>query len=395
MKVVIALLLILTVGGGLGYLYRDKIPMLANLGKAKVVAAPTVAKVQKRDIELLIKASGDIRPMVEVEVKSEVGGKVKDIQVERGMIVKKGDLLLRIDDTNIRLERHRNEIAMERTRLVWEQAKLDQKRMAELAKKSLVSQEEVDNQALELATAENAYISAKNEIDLIDDTLAKTEIRAPIDGTILDVQVTDGQVITSTQSNSGGTTIINLAELSRKKIICHVNQVDIAGVGNDEEVEFTVNALRDQVFRGKVINIAPVATVVNSVKGFQVWVYVTDQSPALRPGMTAEVQFQVDKVTDVLSLPVQAVFLDNQDRKVVYISQGGQVKTQEVEVGLSNFDYAEVKSGLSLGDEALMERPAGMAGRGGRGGPSAGGGPRGGGGGGGNGGGGGQGRRQG
>jgi RND family efflux transporter MFP subunit len=354
----------LGVGGGIGYLNRDKIPMFSA---KKEVAPPALAKVEKRDIELLIKASGDIRPMVEVEVKSEVGGKVKDIQVERGMEVKKGDLLLRIDDTNIRLSRTRNEIALEKARLVWEQAKLDNKRIKELLGKNLISQEEADNQSLELATAENSFDSAKNEIDLIDDSLSKTEIRAPIDGTILDVQVTDGQVITSTQSNSGGTTLINMADLSRKKIICHVNQVDIAGVGPDEKVEFTVNALREQIFSGQVINIAPVATVVNNVKGFQVWVYVTDSNPALRPGMTAEVQFQVDKVIDVLSLPVQAVFLDNQDRKVVYVSRNGEVKTQEVEVGLSNFDYAEVKSGLSEGDEALMERPPGMSGRGGKG----------------------------
>src|SRR5699024_6900953 len=102
--------------------------------------------------------------------------------------------------------------------------------------------------ALELATAENAFISAKNEIDVIDDNLTKTELRSPIDGTVLDVQVSDGQVITSTQSNSGGTTLINIADLSRKKIECHVNQVDIAGVSNDEKVNFTVNALRDQIF---------------------------------------------------------------------------------------------------------------------------------------------------
>lgn len=366
MRGLLITLLVVAGLGGAAWWQRDKLPLPWLQAEAEAKTTP-MARVEKRDIELVVKASGDIRPMVELEVKSEVGGMVRDIQVERGMQVRKGDLLLRIDDRNIRLERQRNEIALERTRLVWEQAKLNRNRMLELSKSKLVSQEEVDNQALDLATAENAYISAKNEVDLIDDTLSKTTISSPIDGTVLDVQVTDGQVITSTQSNSGGTTLINIADLSRKKIICHVNQVDIAGVQEDEEVQFTVNALRDEVFPGKIINVAPVATVVNNVKGFQVWVYITDGNPALRPGMTAEVQFQVDKVIDVLSLPIQAVFLDSQDRKVVYLSRGGEVLTQEVEVGLSNFDYAEVKSGLSEGDEALLERPVTITGRGGAG----------------------------
>lgn len=362
MRGIIILALILAVGG-IAFWQKDKLPLPWKTVAAKP-QAPPMAKVEKRDIELTVKASGDIRPMVEIEVKSEVGGMVRDIQVERGMQVRKGDLLLRIDDRNIRLERQRNEIALERARLEMEKAKLDQKRIQQLAASKLVSQEEVENQALELATAENRFISAKNEVDLIDDTLRKTEIRSPIDGTILDVQVSDGQVITSSQSNSGGTTLINIADLSRKKIVCHVNQVDIAGVDPEELVTFTVNAMPDRVVNGRVINVAPVATVVNNVKGFQVWVYITDQDPMLRPGMTAEVEFQVDKVQDVLSLPVQAVFLDSQDRKVVYLKRSGEVLTQEVEVGLSNFDYAEVKSGLNEGDEALLERPEAIVGRG-------------------------------
>jgi HlyD family secretion protein len=182
-----------------------------------------------------------------------------------------------------------------------------------------------------------------------------------MDGTILDVQVTEGQVITSIDSNSGGTTLVNIADLSQKRIRCHVNQVDIAGVREEDLVNFTVTSLPDEIMQGVVTNVAPVATVVDGVKGFQVRVLITRGHPRLRPGMTAEATFEIAEAKDVLSVPISAVFMDGEDRQMVYIRDGSSMEApwreQFIEVGLSNYDYAEIKSGLKEGQETYLVRP--------------------------------------
>ncbi len=336
------------------YWQREKLPWIEP---AEEDGPPPTAVVEKRDIALNVKASGDIQPISEMEIRSEVGGMIKEIYVDLGDEVKRGQKLLQIDDNFLLIERERTQTELEGQKLVLEQARRDFERVQRLAEKNLVSQEEVDQKALELAMAENEYKKVNNDLQLVEDRLGKTMIKAPMDGTILDVQVDPGQVVTATDSNSGGTTLINLADLSRKLIHCHVNQVDVTGVDVGDHVHFQTSSLPGEVMKGEVTNVAPVATVVRGAKGFQVRILINSQNPKLKPGMTAEVEFQVAEVKNALSLPLQAVFLDEQDNSIVYINSNGQPLPQKIEVGLSNFDYTEIVSGLQEGQEAYLEKP--------------------------------------
>jgi RND family efflux transporter MFP subunit len=352
MKGFLTIAIIIAIGVGVLYTQREKLPWIAQKEEA---GPPPTAKVEKRDIELNVKASGDIKPMTEIEIRSEVSGMIKEVYVDLGDEVERGRRLLQIDDTNLLIERERTQNELEGQALVLEQAQRDFDRIQRLAEKDLVSQEEVDAQALKLAMAENDTKKIENDLALVEDRLGKTTILSPIDGTVLDVAVEEGQVVTGTDSNSGGTTLINLADLSKKLIYTQVNQVDIAGINEGDPVIFTVHSLPDREIAGEVSNVAPVATTANGVKGFQVRVMITEEVPELRPGMTAEVRFSVAEVKDALALPIQAVFLDEEDNSIVYLKSDSGPK--QIEVGISNFDYTEVVSGLKEGDEALLEEP--------------------------------------
>lgn len=357
MRTLFILSIIVALAVGLVYWKREEwLPWIASATEEDT--GPPVAVVEIRDIRQEIQSAGDISAYRMMEIKSEVGGAISQLYVEPGDEVKRGDKLLQIDDTELQIEIQRSKTELEGRRLQLQQELQDVERVNALAQRELISDEEVEKQKLELSIAENEFQKAKNDLELVEDRLDKTLIRAPIEGTILDVLVEEGQVVVASASVNAGTPLMNLADLSRKIITCHVNQVDIANVKEGQEVSFTVSSMPDEQMVGQVTSVAPVATVVRNVKGFTVEVLVTEDNGELRPGMTAEVDFEVAEVKGALSLPVAAVFRNREDNEVVYLrGEGDRIEEKEVKVGITNFDYAELLSGVQEGDEALLTRP--------------------------------------
>ena len=190
--------------------------------------------------------------------------------------------------------------------------------------------------------------------------LQKTKILAPASGTILEIDVIEGQVVVAAASFNAGTRVMAIADLSELMIDTHINQVDVAKVSVGQTATFTREALvgsSDQPMTAKIQFIAPIASVKNNIKGFSVEALVMNAMAGLRPGMTVNMKIPVAKAEDVVSVPVSAVFEDDDASRIVYVRQEEGPEKRKVEVGLTNLFYAEIKSGLEPGEEILLVKP--------------------------------------
>lgn len=347
--ILIVLVLLLLVGGG-AYWYQSRAVGGPELDEATATA-------ELRDIDYTLRISGEVSPLVELEIKPEVGGRVKALHVETGQKVSKGQLLAEIDDSNLLTEKASAQTEIEGAKLRVDLARRNFERSRELFESNLISREIFDNMKSELDIALNTLSKAERSLQIVDARIRETRVVSPTEGTVLSVNVIEGQVVVGAASVNNGTTLMTIADLSSLVINSHVNQVDIAHIREGQEMRFFSETYPGLVSRATIDFIAPVATVVKAVKGFAVEALVREPDPRLRPGMTVTMDIPVANAKDAVSVPIGAIFTEEDDRKVVYVRQGTTTVKRAIEVGITDYYYAEVVSGLKPGDEILLSRP--------------------------------------
>jgi len=345
--------MVLVTGGWLGF-QRGWF----GAGKAQTIEQASITAVAElRDIDFTLQISGDVQPATQLDVKPEVGGRLKAIHVEPGDVVKAGQLLVEIDDRDIisELESVRTEI--EGAKLSVDKNKRNYARAKELFEQKLISKEAYDNLGSELDISENAFARGERKKQLVEDKLSKTKVHAPSDGTVLTVPVVKGQVAIAAASVNNGTTLMTVANLTKLLVESHVNQVDVAKLATGLRVKLEAESIKDEAMEAEIDFIAPVATVKSSVKGFVVQAIIEKPSARLRPGMTVQLKIPVAKAESVVSVPVSAVFKGDDNSRVVYVRSGEKTERRVVKVGISDLDHAEILQGLKEGEQVLLTEP--------------------------------------
>lgn len=264
--------------------------------------------VERRDIIVSAQASGAVQPDTTVEVKSKASGEILQLAVETGQTVKRGDLMVRVDP---RIPR--NAVAQAQADLEVAQARLtnasSQKRRAdELFKSRSITEQEHEQALLDYANANAEVIRARVALDNARDQLDDTNVRAPINGTIIEKQVERGQVISSpTNDVGGGTVLLKMADLNLVQIRTLVDETDIGKIQPDQRATVTVDAYPNRPFSGTVLKIEPQALTEQNVTMFPVLVRIDNKEGLLRPGMNAEVEIHVGRREDVLAVPNAAL----------------------------------------------------------------------------------------
>ena len=350
-----ALILALAALAGGGWFYLGgKLPK----AETKTIATDkSLARVEKRDIESSIDVSGDVTPAFQLDVKPEVGGKLKAMHVVAGQTVKEGDLLVEIDDRDLLTEKDSALTEIEGAKLSMEKARKNFERSRELFDQKLISREVFDNLTSEFEIGKNDLVKAQRKLQLVEDRLRKTKVFSPTDGTVLTVPVIEGQVVIAAASVNSGSTLMTIANLSTLLIEMHINQVDKARLTLDKVVQIRAEALKDETMDARISFIAPIATTKNSVKGFQVQALIEKPDLRLSPGMTVTLNIPIARVEDAISVPVTAVFKSEGNKKVVYVKNGDATEKREVKVGVTNIDHAQILHGLKEGEEILLVEP--------------------------------------
>lgn len=316
-----------------------------------------IATAECRDVDYSIDVAGDVAPEFQLEVKSEVGGKIKALHVEPGQVVKAGQPLCEIDDTDLQNQKASVMTEIAGGELGVDRALHHDNRGKELYKAKLITKEAFDNLESDLAIAKNELAKAQRKLQTVNDEINKARIVAPADGTVLQVPVIEGQVVVPAASVNSGTTLMTVADLSKLLVTTNVNQVDVALLRLKQLVKLTIESIKLETMEGRITFIAPVATIKNGVKGFQIQASILKPSPGLRPGMMVNLTVPVAHAKQVVTVPVSAVFRGANDCRVVYVLEGNVPQAREVVLGVAGLDYAEIKKGLQAGDRILTVEP--------------------------------------
>ena len=285
---------------------RFLFPVLALVACAKPPVIPVyqAVAVQKRDINVTAQASGAINADTVVQVKSKASGEILDIKVQTGDVVRRGTLMLQVDQ---RIPA--NQVATARATLQVDSAQLmnarsQLKRQQELFAARAVTQQELEQATLAVAQANASVVRDGIALDDAKISLGDTEVRAPITGTVIEQAVQRGSVISSpTNSASGGTALLTMADLSQVQVKTWVDETDIGKIHQGMDANVTVAAFANRPFRGVVAKIEPQADTIQNVTMFPVLVNIDNKDGLLKPGMNADVKMAVGSRTGVLTVP--------------------------------------------------------------------------------------------
>ena len=275
--------------------------------EAEGVALQT-APAELRDLRITAEATGELEPVLRVEVKSKASGEILELYVDSGDEVEPGTLLARIDPRDVEnaYEQAEAELDVAVSRMGIADAQLQ--RNQDLLDSEVITAQEYESKQLEFANAKAALVRATTNLELA--TLRRTDvtIRAPMSGTILEKQVEFGQVIQSaTQNVSGGTTLFIMADLDDMRVRTLVDETDVGQLNAGMVATVRVEAFPDRTFTGEIEKIEPQAVVVQNVTMFPVIVLLDNRAGLLKPGMNAEVEVLVNERTQALTVPNNAV----------------------------------------------------------------------------------------
>ncbi len=264
--------------------------------------------VERRDIVVSAQASGTIQPDTVVEVKSKASGEILDLRVETGQLVKRGELMVRVDPRNPRnlLAQAQADLEVAEARLA--NATSQRRRADELFKSQSITEQEHESALLDYANARAEVVRARVAVDDARNQMDDTNVRAPITGTIIEKLVERGQVISSpTRDVGGGTVLLRMADLGLVQVRTLVDETDIGKIKEGQMASVTVDAFPNRPFEGAVLKIEPQAITEQNVTMFAVLVRIDNRAGLLRPGMNSEVEIHVGRREDVLAVPNAAL----------------------------------------------------------------------------------------
>ncbi|RKX71294.1 hypothetical protein DRP53_02040 [candidate division WOR-3 bacterium] len=318
--------------------------ILANLSR-RPGKRVRVEKVTYRAIIQKVTGSGSLRAKRQVEISSQIIGQVKRIYVREGQLVHKGDLLLKLDDISYRAE-------FKEAQAQLEDARRNFNRKKQLHERRLIPDEELEKAKLALRVAESRF-------ELARDRLARTEIRSPITGRVLSVDVETGETVLVGTMNNPGTVLFTIADLSQMIAEIEVGETEIPKVKVGQRAIVRVDALPDTSFPGRVVKVGymPIKTMTTLERTTDFEVEIEIENPGLlRPGMSAEAEIMTRTRDHVLTIPIQAIAKRRKGMETittVFLYQDGRAIKRRIKTGLGGDQEVEVIEGLKDGDEII------------------------------------------
>lgn len=273
--------------------------------------------------------SGTLEANEQVEIRSEIMGVVEAINFEEGSHVSKGQVLLRVNDMEMRAQ-------LSKVGTAQQLASENERRAKLLLEKQAISQEEYD-----IASAD--FKSSKAESQLISAQLGKATIRAPFSGTIGLRYISTGTYVTP------ATPIATLVNTKQLKITFSIPEKYASRMKVDSELTFTVSGSKEE-YKAKIYAIEPMVDL--ATRTLKMRAIVDNLEGKLYPGTFANVILPLETVDDALMVPTEAL-IPIQNGKMIFISKGGKAKQIEVEAGSRTDSSVRVISGLKPGDTIL------------------------------------------
>ncbi len=279
-----------------------------------VTAAATLGDVQET-----VETSGTVQPLVQVQVGSQVSGRIARVLVDFNNRVRAGQLLAEIDPTpfrasvaQARAQVMSAEAQLQRARANEQLAATNLRRAEDLRARGLNAQSDVDQARgshavtradVAVATAEIAR--ARASLQSVETNLANTRIVSPIDGVVIQRSIDEGQTVAA--SFQAPVLFLLAGDLTRMRIMANIDEADIAKLHEHLQAEARVDAFQGEVFRGEVAEVRFGSTTTSGVVTYPAVITVNNPALKLRPGMTATITVTSSRHTNVLRVPNAAL----------------------------------------------------------------------------------------
>lgn len=349
------------------------------------------ARVEAGEIRQRIQATGTLNALIEVSVGTQVSGVVTDLYADFNSVVKKGQLLARIDPTLMQTQLSDARALLDGAEGTYENAQTDLARYRALAEAQLVSTSDLNVKETAFRTARASLESARASLSKARTNLGYCTVTAPVDGVVVSRAVNVGQTVAASLSTPNLFTVAQ--DLSRMKLEAAIDEADIGQVRVGQLATFTVDSYPDRTFQARVSEIQLSPTVSSNVVTYNV-VFAVANTPrgtgsdgrgdgdvdqtalyipkgssvyqgdlALFPGMTANVNLIVNQKVDILKVPNAALRFNpgsavagagvgggGSASNRIWLLENGICRPVEVQVGLSDGQFTEVSGpGLRQG----------------------------------------------
>jgi len=397
--------------------------------KTSASRKPTVVRIEKAQRGELIEfvsAPGEIEPRIDVKISAKVSARIIELPYEEGDIVTCGStdrnppvpasVLLRLDDKDLQsrllsaeanysaqaaqLEVEKARIASQQANLIGldaslKQAQRDLERQKGLLESQDISQATFDQSKLKFDELKSRYNSTKHtlnaaELNLVvlqhhldatgagvtqaKEALSYTTITSPIDGVVTRINAEVGEVVIFGTMNNPGTVIMEVADLSVMLVVAEVDEADVAKMEVGQKATVHVDAYPDHEFTGVVESIALAHTMTwSNTKYYRTEILLENTEEKLYSGLTAHVDIETRKHTDIVKVPTQAVLgleLDNLPLEirenssevdttktfttVIYRYVDGKAVVTPVKISQSNLTHTIIKSGITEEDKIIV-----------------------------------------
>lgn len=327
-----------------------------------------VVAVERGTVESTVTNSkaGTVETRRRARLSPEIGGRVVALPHREGSHVKKGDVLLRLDDSTQRaeLERARRELTSaqaehRRACLAAELARREYERNRQLAADGIVTDSLLDQLESAADTGAAACEAAAASVDtaraalaVLENELRKTVLTAPFDGVVAEVSIEVGEWTTPSPPALPVPPVIDLLDSRATYISAPMDEVDSARIHPDQPARVTIDSYPGESFAGTVSRVAPyVLDVEAQNRTVEIEVELEDRELAtgVLPGTSADVEVILDVRENVLRLPTPALL----PGQAVLMVNDGVLERRELEVGLRNWDYTEILGGLREGERVV------------------------------------------
>jgi HlyD family secretion protein len=308
-KLILIIIVLAAIGGAGGAYYMRKQTKEPEVRTAQITRGDVIDSVQ---------ATGTLEAVTTVEVGSQVSGIVQELYADFNSIVKKGQVIARLDptilDTQIEQQRAnvtRSEADLERLKVTLADARQKLERARALAEKNLLPRTELETAEVNVKSAEAqirsseaGLVQAKSQLNTAQVNREHTVITAPIDGIVIQRAVEPGQTVNA--GMSAPKLFVLAADLTKMQVNANIDEADVGRMREGEAVTFRVDAFPTDSFTGTVKQVRLQPTTVQNVVTYQTVIDVPNNAYKLKPGMTANVNIEISRRTNVLRIPAAA-----------------------------------------------------------------------------------------
>jgi HlyD family secretion protein len=328
-----------------------------------------IADVTQGTLSDTILASGNLEFNTQIQIRTEVTGRVIEVLVEEGDMVEEGQVLMRLDPTAFAADVARvqalvstQEIDIQRNAALLTDLQRQLQRQQQLLKVGLVQQEVIDslqNQVdvarINVTAAQAALRQSQASLTMVEDSLRKTIYRAPIAGLLAGVDIKPGETVIAGTTNIIGSALMTLADPSAILAELRVDEADIANVYLGQQAKVFAAAYPRQAIHGEVIQIATSARAMtqNQSLSFRVKVLLQPDDLALFSGMSCRAELVLKQQQDSIQIPIAAVQRHG-NTAFVWLVENDKAVKRPVELGMATDTAQQILSGLTVKQSVIV-----------------------------------------